>query len=250
MKKYLFYLFTFFSSCCFAQSEAQGVRSDTLTDPVAGGTDILDFLPPLAVLIDSAIANSPNVEMSNYRLKASEYEVGRVRRDWSELIVLNGHYRITDYDRLTFDETGVPLPQQALGYQLSAGVQVPLSYFVNRKNVVRQAEMNVLSAKAEKKSQEEMIVERVIATYNELLLIQRLLVITAEAKESADLILEMAEDRFRDGEITLDELGSSTSMKADFASEQEQLRAQFRTTYAMLEQLVGMPLGKLQNLNE
>lgn len=239
---------------CFGSQLIAQVGQDTTAPAAAQGDletiSLVDYLPPLSILIDSAIANSPDVDILEYEMMNREYQKGALRKDWADLVTLGAQYRYTDFDRLVFDDVGDPIARQARGYQLSAGVRLPLSYLIGRKEALRSADMEIKQAASRMQGQRNTVKERVIDTYNHLLLLQRLLKITIDAKESSELILEMAEDRFRDGEISLEELASSTSLRANYASKHEELKADFYTTYAQLERLVGIPLVKLQNLNE
>lgn len=255
MKKFVYgiLLWLSFTAILKAQSNT-GLNSGDSTGvsliTEASNESFSNYLPPLSVLIDSAVANAADVDVLKYIVKAREYKVGEERKDWSELLYVDGQYRYNRYDELVFDQTGIPQPQRFSGYQVAAGVRIPLSYFVGRKDRIKELEMNVKTAEAEQRKKEDEVREAVISTYNRLLLLQELIKITTQAKQSTDLILEMAEDRFRDGELTIEDLGSSTHLRAQYAVQYETYISEFRTTYALLERLVGVPFAKLQNLNE
>jgi outer membrane protein TolC len=208
----------------------------------AAGDNLIGLLPPLQLLIDSAIANSPEMTISEVELKQTEIQIKEGNKDWTELIAVNGRYTYGQF--LANDDFGVVLSEPRGGYQVFAGVRLPLAYFMTRSE-----RMDLLRAEMEIEQQEirrtEMdIRDQVIATYNKLVLLQRLINISAEARESAILQYQMAEDRFREGQISLEELGSATNMRAGFASEYEKLRAEFSDVYASLERLVGTPFSK------
>jgi len=78
------------------------------------------------------------------------------------------------------------------------------------------------------------------------LLLQRQLTILTEAKESSSLIMEMAEERFRQGELTLDQLGQNTELKAKYNMSFEEVRTEFFNTYGRLERIVGVPFSKFE----
>lgn len=222
---------------------AGNAQVDTLALPQnQEGSNLIKLLPPLTLLIDSALQNSPELTLAKASLERSEYEVQIGNKDWSEIIRLSGRYTYGQF--VANDGVGIGFSEPAGGFQVYAGFVVPLSYFATRseRNGILRAEMEM--EKQGKRRTEMEIREKVIATYNDLILLQRLINISAEARESAELQYKMAENRFREGELTLDELGSATDMRANFSSEYEKLRAQFSQVYAELERLVGTPFSK------
>lgn len=208
----------------------------------AVGDNLIRLLPPLQLLIDSAIANSPEMTRSEIGLRRSEIEIKQGNKDWSELIGISARY---SYGQFLADEGfGLGFSDPRGGYTLGAGLRLPLSYFTTRgdRMDILRAEMEI--GQQELRRTEMDIRDEVIATYNKLILLQKLINISAEARESAILQYQMAEDRFREGQISLEELGSATNMRAGFASEYEKQRAEFSDVYAALERLVGTPFSK------
>ncbi len=207
----------------------------TLNDSIF--INLVDYLPPLSVLIDSAIVNSPEVAFYDARIEMRENEVIIEKKNWSEDIMLQGAYNAGSFGNAVLQQLNV-------GYNYGVMLQIPLSTFYGRSNRINAAEANRKSEIYKREEMKKTVKESVIETYNHLLLFQRLLKIMTEAKESSQLIAEMAEERFRDGELTLDQLGQSTDLKAKHAAEYEQLRTEFSNTYARLERLVGVPFSK------
>ena len=222
------------------------VSSDSLSQ--ADAMDLEEYLPPLSVLIDSAVANATDVSVLENQIKISEFDQLAKKNDWAQLVSLNGTYRYGQIRSSSIENVVVfPEDNLTLGYQLGVTVRIPLSYFVDRKNEMKSLQLKTEILEDQKEGAIRQVKQDVITTYQHLLLIQRLLKIMTEAKESSTLIAEMAEDRFRDGEIDLDQLGNTTNLKAQSATQFETLRTEFSDTYAMLERLVGTPLIKLKN---
>ena len=65
--------------------------------------------------------------------------------------------------------------------------------------------------------------------------------------ESLDLAMEMAEERFRRGELTMDQLGSYIELQAKYKTAYETMRTAFNNTYYKLERIVGIPLSAFEN---
>ncbi len=230
-----------------AQVDPVSVPADSIGQPEF--VEFAQYLPPLSILIDSAIANATSVEMTDIQIQRSEYEVSRNKKDWAEIVNINAQYRLSN-SGIAQVEDGIFFPassEPVSGYVLGVGVRLPLSYFTERRDKLQMARLNVELTETQKEAAKREIKEQVIQTYNQLLLLQRLIGISTEAKEFSELIFQMSEERFRDGELSLEQMGASTSLKAKFSSEYEQLKTEFSNTYALLERLVGVPLSKLQN---
>lgn len=203
-----------------------------------GVPDLFAYIPPLHLLIDSALTNSPEVAYYDHRARAREYEVSMIRKDWAEDIKVGAQYN--------FGNQGSVLNSIYLGYQFSVGVQIPLSTFVGRSDRIGQREAEMYSEQAKREEMRRSVEEQVIWQYNQLILLKRLLEIQAETRESANLIMEMSEERFREGELSLDQLGANTDLKAKSNAEYEKLRIEFANTYQRLERLVGVPFSRFE----
>jgi len=248
MKRILILLFTLLAG---QQNMHAQVDADSLAafqnQAEIEGINLQDYLPPLTILIDSAIANSPEVQNAENMVRMQEYNAGAVRKDWTNFVSLQGQYFYNSIERNTLSDNGLLIPaNQTLGYRFGANVNIPLNTFYGRKDRINMAEAQVKAMQDQRRIQEQAIKEQVINTYNQLLLTQRLITIMTEAKNSAALILAMSEERFRDGELTLDQLGVNTNLKATYDANYERMRTEFSNTYAELERLVGVPLSKLK----
>ncbi len=230
-----------------AQFDDEETNYGDTTSTEAGQVDLSAYLPPLQVLIDTAIARSPEVQLTDIQVKTAEYSLRQQHRDWADLVSAGGGYSVSNFNRAQFLPDAGIQPAVIQGYSVNVGVSVPLNFFIGRQDRLRSAKLQTETAEVQKDLQQRAIKEQVILTYNQLLLLQKQIAIFTEALESSYLIYDMSIERFKDGELTLDELGSSTSLKANTAFQAEQLRTQFRDTYARLERLVGVPISTLQN---
>ena len=200
--------------------------------------DLGKYLPPLTLLIDSAVAHSPRLSHFNAMVKKREYGVSDKKMQWTNHVVVGGSYN--------YGDIGQVQNSFFLGKQISVGVSIPLGAIANRRNQVNMAKSQL---EAELMTYEQVkleVQESVISTYNDLLLYQRLIGIQAEAMQSAELAMEMAEERFRRGELTMDELGTYIELQAKYKTAYETMRTNFNTTYYRLERIVGLPLSAFE----
>lgn len=199
--------------------------------------NLVSYLPPLPVMIDSALANAPQIEYFLQRQKMFEYEVSTVKKDWLNQIQLGANY----YNGSNIvSSDGIALS----GYQYGVSVRVPLGSIFNRRDRIKMAEAASLSEAAKRKEQEILIRQEVESTYNQLFMLKDLIGHATEASETAQFIYEQAENRFVQGELSLDELGQNTELKSKWATNYTTLKAEFYNTYRKLQALVGVPFSK------
>lgn len=213
---------------CFSQA-------DTIK---ATEADLAKYLPPLSVLLDSAIANSPRLAHYGSVVESYEYNVSLKKMDWTNHFQIAGRYN--------YGDIGVAANDIFLGKQVSVGFAIPLGSIANRKNEVNRA---VSQLRAEENTYAHVkleVQEDVIETYNDLLLYQRLIGIQAEAMQSAELAMEMAEERFRRGELSMDQLGTYIELQAKYKTAYETMRTAFNNAYNKLERLVGIPFSEFE----
>ena len=230
-----------------AQTDTSSVSADLAADSLTPvDINILDYLPPLPVLIDSAMRHAPEKDYYEALIESAEYDVVIEKKGWAKDIRFVAGYNWSYGNQVIIQGISTGGNQINEGYNYGVGLTIPLSSWYGRNDRIKRAEAIMESQEAKYNAAERQVRERVIETYNELLLLQRLLDIISEAKESSRLISDMAEERFRDGELSLDQLGQTAELKARYASEYEQLRTQFSNAYTRLERLVGVPFSKFK----
>ncbi|MDZ7845893.1 MAG: TolC family protein [Owenweeksia sp.] len=96
------------------------------------------------------------------------------------------------------------------GYRVLAGVTLPLPLsWLAETSVWVRWKLTFRVEKEKKRLTEMDLRDLVVKTYNRLLLTQKLLNISAEARESATLQYQLAEEQFREGKSFLEELGNA-----------------------------------------
>ncbi len=208
--------------------------------------DIMDYLPPLPIILDSALANAPQVARFESQLESTEYDVSLAKKDWANDIRFQAGYTWTLGNQLVLQGIATGGSDEINeGYNYGVAVSIPLSSWYGRSDRIARAEALRGMQQGMVDEAAYLVREMVIETYNELLMLQRLLKITSESKESARLIAEIAEERFRDGELSLEELSAVTDYKSRSAVEYEQYRTAFSNAYTQLERLAGFSFRKM-----
>lgn len=226
-------------------SLAQGQNAETKDTILT--IDISDFLPPLTLIIDSALKNSPEVGFFASMLEASEYDVSLEKKSWSNDLSFRAGYTWTFGNQLVLNGITTGGSDANEGYTYGASLSIPLSSWYTRSDRIKRAEAIRGSQQSRIDEAAIKVREAVIDTYEQVLLMQRLLKIASDAKEASRLQLEMAEQMFKDGELSLEELGAATDYKARYAAEYERTRTAFSIAYSRLERLAGVSFSKMKN---
>jgi len=199
--------------------------------------NLADYLPPLQVMIDSAIANAPQITYFLERQKMFEYEQASARVEWLDRIQLNASY-------LQGANTAAAGQLALFGFNYGFGVNIPLGTVFTQRNRVKMAEAASLAERAKRREQEILIQQAVEEAYSKLFMLRDRIGYATEAKESARFIYEQAETRFVRGELSLDELGQNNDLKTKWAMEYSALKTDFYDTYRLLQRLVVVPFSK------
>jgi len=234
------------------QDSVQPVKPNLSFNPLVD--NIQDKLPPLEVLIDSAIKNAPLIRMEDaeislarYRLK--EYKIGLTRN-----FGVTSNFKWGNNYAYSRSETAGGIPSEFLSFGnqtfFDVGVYLKLPVFdiVNHKNSVNQGKREVESHLIRKEQMIKQTTQDVIFTYQNLLLHQDLLKVKNEAQVTSTLQVKMAEKEFLNGKVSISELARVTQTHSANLYSYKQDRMLFYRQYLLLEQLVGMKFNLLSEI--
>lgn len=222
-----------------AQTNSDEASKESLFSSVPDSliVSLADYLPPLPMLIDSAIAHSPQVAYFEARVRAGEFAVSSTKKDWAKSVNVSA----------TFNGGTNNILQETInvvGTNYGARVTIPLSLFIGQKDRVEQARATMQSERARLEETKRMVRIEVIETYNEIFNLQRKLAITNEARQQANVIMVQSHKKFIENDMGLEDLGRNTELKAKYANLFEDQRTAFSNAYFKLQRLVGVPFSK------
>lgn len=243
MKKHLtrLLLFILIGSSYYTNIQAQSAGAfDLLKD------EISDRLPPLPVLIDSALSKSPEMKFSNLQVTVNKGHLNTIRSQWTQNIGLQANYGYGTFDYLYNSTSGGQAPptytlsQSLSQYGVGAFLRIPLSDIFNRRNLVKTSRAEVSQAQALSESQQKIVREQVIRQYNDLIVKQRLLRIKSRYLETSRINMQMAEKGFLNGTVTIDDYSQVSEIESRSESDFETTRMDFLTAYMILEETTGI----------
>jgi len=204
--------------------------------------EITDFLPPLHLLMDSAIMNNPYVRFRDLQLLIEQCKMKGIKTEWTRYLGLQGEVRYGTYDSyLSSGGSSISTTtNDELRWNYSTFINIPLEAFINRKNQIRQSKLELDQAKSMADVQREEIKQTVVRQYNELLLKQKLLKIKSKHKETAEINMQMTEKGFSNGTVPVNEYAMISENTARAESEYVTALVEFQTAYQLLEIICGM----------
>lgn len=240
MCKHTLQIFVLLLLSC-AITTAQSTEENVLLD-----TDIQRLLPPLDSLQQLALYNSASVKFQQALIRKGEAQIAFSKKLWQNNIMANFNMATGNQNLLMLNNAS-DLQSTSItnGYRAGLNINIPLYEFSGR-NARIQLHREELDAAIYKKDESEMLLSRQVnQEYFQLIAAQRILKIRADAVESAQLSLMMAEQQFQQGLIPITEWSRVKEITAKAETEYAMAYASFFTYFHQFEDLIGIPLKEL-----
>lgn len=235
----------FFQCAGFAQLQKEfDLQNDIISDKI----------PPLAVLIDSAIVHNASVRFRDIDIVVGRYNLKESRNLWTKNIGLQSDVRYGTFDSYSSDISGAPNPSviatshAETRFGCSAYIKIPLFDLVNHQNQNKLAKAKLEQAETMAIVQRDELRQMVIVHYNDLILKQRLLRIKTKNHETVKINMQMVEKEFLNGIIPLTEYARISGGVSDSETDLENARMDFLTAYMILEEIVGMKFNLVNTI--
>ncbi len=207
-------------------------------------------LPPLAVLIDSAIANDEYVKFRDLQSTVNTCKLKNSKIDWARYVGVQANYGYGNLYNYSTSSTGAIEPaavatsRSEVKYSGQVFLNLPLIAVVNRKNLIKLAKAEIEQSQQMSMFQRDEKRQTVIRQYNDVLLQQRLLRIKSKYLETTKISFQLVEKEFLNGVIPITEYTRLSESVSRAESEYETVRMNFLTSFMILEEIVGMKLKR------
>jgi outer membrane protein TolC len=145
----------------------QNINSETLS--------ILEksTIPDLNVFIESALKNSPLLQVSDKEKEKILEQIKMQKKSWTDFIQIDANTRYGLYNQLTVSNqavadvppVGVQSDKQQLNYYAGVTLKLPISYFANKKNELKILNYNIQESELRKEQLKKEITQFVIDEY-------------------------------------------------------------------------------------
>ena len=237
-------LITIFISIGLMKSYSQSKDTLNLIDE-----DFTLNLPLLLNLIDSAITHNPGIKFSDLQLLNNQYSLKSEQSIWLKNIGLQGDVRYGTFNVFSTNTSEGQNPdvmatqENEFNYGVGAFIKFPVYDFVNRKNQMKLADIEIEQAKSTIESQKQVIRRMVITQYNDLILKFNVLKIKAKLLTLINANTVLIEKEFQNGQINISEYTRISGIQSNAESDYEKARIEFITCYMILEDIVGFKLN-------
>ncbi|MCF8336532.1 MAG: TolC family protein [Bacteroidales bacterium] len=244
------YTLLIFSILAITSTSLAQRNSQQYFDPLSD--DVTRYIPPLSALIDSAVANAPSVQFEKLKTDYYRYNVKTAKRDIYNHMgfdgqVSRGRYYFNDYQE---DEADFFLSEsRRFNYNVGIYLQLPLSSIIDRRNNINKEKKWVEISMARKRQVAKEVRREVIQLYNDLLENQKILKLTNEYLQWTYVQMQMAENQFVNGQISITEMTQQKEFQRRAKTEFEKRKASFKTAYDQLQEVVGMKFNKIKGLD-
>jgi len=213
-------------------------------DPIT--EEIKDKLPPLSILIDSAIATDPNLQFKMNQKIVEQCKLKEARYNWSRNMGIDANLGYGTFDYLYNSSLGGQNPstyttsQNLNQYGVGAFIRFPVFDVMDRRNQIKIAKITTNQAQQMVEERIKEIRNLVITQYNNLIVKQHLLKIHQKALETIKINMQMAENEFTNGTISLTEYSRIFEIVSSEEAAFETSKMDFQNAYMLFEELVGI----------
>jgi len=208
----------------------------------------------LPILVDSALNYSPALKRAG---KSEDFANANFRISknaiFSAVNLQSSYFYGTNYTTVNNPVSPVAggnlTTAQSGFYNVGIGIQLPVTYLINRKNILKAGQSQVDMVIAEKESIEMSIKQEVIRLYQEFKLAQKMMTISAKNRLAAQVNNSMAEKDFVNGQLTIDRASIVHESYNRSALDFEIHVNRFQTSYMQLEAFTGINLSALITRN-
>jgi len=229
---------------CFGQ-----IKDTTFFNPLID--DIVQRIPPLEDLIDSAIIHNPEVKMWDAEIMEWGYKVKSASRTWMRDFWLDTYLSSTylNYHLVSYPgpyySSSINQGIQGLGY---LEIKLPMQDLWDRKNQIKINTKEIEKAMAQKDYVILLLRQEIITNYNQLVVNQKILKNANESVIAGAMNKEMSDKEFLNGQTTLYDLAYIMEMYRVAVYNYETSRNAFYNSYMMLQELCGFKFNVINKI--
>lgn len=218
----------------------------SLQDSARVDSTILDKIPPMQALIDSAIIHSPLLQKQKKQVLIRQLENSTIKQEWLKYINVFGTSNYGVYDNFSSIQDNTVIGSSintGTSFRWSVGLTLsgaPLYDFFNKNT---RSKIKTLEMQQEEDSYEDLkiqLTQLVIQQYNNTILSYQVMNISYKNVVSNYTQLEMSEQQFKLGELPIFSLANVREMYYKSKINLEKSKTDFQVNYLILQSICGI----------
>lgn len=208
--------------------------------------EIMEMLPPLRNLQDSAEMNSPLLKMYDSDIIIQEMKVKLERREWMDYLGFEASVKYGLFDNLLIvEDLGLTESQtntsEQMRYTLGVLFRIPLSAFADNNNIsIAREEKEKLKLKKENTLKE--LRQLVIIQYYNIVKAHKKMAIYSQDVEVYRVQMIRAEKDYENRQIEVSEFARLHDLSSQALANLEESKAEFATALQILQETVGVKI--------
>jgi outer membrane protein TolC len=201
-------------------------------------------LPTLDEVIRIAVAYSPEQRIYQAESARDQQVIKTQKLLWTQYFFLDLQASTGNQALLVQQATGDLSTFQNFsnGYRATFNLRMPVEALVSRKALIRTAQAEQQATFERQKLAEQKLIDLIIPRYYAVQTTLSLLRIKADGRQSTKIARQLAEEEFRQGQITAAELTHTIESAVRSAGEYEETKQRLFENLRLLENLVGSKL--------
>ncbi|RYE91405.1 MAG: hypothetical protein EOO37_00365 [Cytophagaceae bacterium] len=130
-------------------------------------------------------------------------------------------------------------------FTVGAGLTVPIDVLASRNANIRRQQYVVDQTVAQRKTQETVIRQQIIIQYETLVLARATQQAAQDGYQSANISKKIADKRFRDGDIQIDEQMAAQDLYTRALLAQAEANSRYQTAQLLLEDMIGTSINNI-----
>lgn len=212
----------------FSQTTSEILKYKT---PKLAVDSIADALAEMA-------ADNPEIKGAAYEAKSAEYTWKASRYAWSNAVFAAGNVNEYTLNKKKSQEQGIT----TLYPRYNLGIRITLSDFLVNPKTAKANYYKLQSENQKLKQTAAEIKKQVIIAYQEYALAQKLQALQQEVMQDELVSFTKSEERFKNGEISLEAYTAAIKMYNEDEVKNETLKKDLRVKQATLEAYIGMSI--------
>lgn len=220
-------------------------------NPLADNVE--DVLPPLSVLLDSAVVHAAQVNYEELHATRNRYEIKRARLEWTQYFGVNldagwGDWINNDLNGQKNLLTTFYSQSYRWNYSIALFVHFPLSSILKHKNeiMISKKEVEMSLALRDQRATEARL--EVIRYYNSMKQAQSKMKISNDYQGYTMIQMKMADMQFANKEIEVAEYARLKEIQTRGDYDLEQYKSEFSMNYQLLEETTGIKFNLINEL--